>query len=254
MAGALLGLLMLVTRRTRRQLALDTGHDLSRLLQGALQQPEAFRSVPAVFQRPLVPTARGRALSLDEARALASQGHLYRTRGHELARRAVVGGAHVLEDSSPEARTVADALGAIDLDPWDPILADADASETPLLTAVNAALRDADERLHVLAVAGASEEVKSLDLAPPAPARHPLAPPPRRRRRPRQPVDPRRRGGHADPPPRRRLQRPRLPLRAPRPGRRTPRADPPPRRPRGHPRGRPVTTELLHHAIREAAS
>ena len=167
MAGALLGLLMLVTRRTRRQLALDTGHDLSRLLQGALQQPEAFRSVPAVFQRPLVPTARGRALSLDEARALASQGHLYRTRGNsELARRAVVGGAHVLEDSIPEARTVADALGAVDLDPWDPILADSDASETPLLTAINAALRDADERLHVLAVAGASEEVKSLDLAP----------------------------------------------------------------------------------------
>ena len=167
MAGALLGLLMLVTRRTRRQLALDTGHDLSRLLQGALQQPEAFRSVPAVFQRPLVPTARGRALSLDEARALASQGHLYRTRGNsELARRAVAGGAHVLEDSIPEARTVADALGAVDLDPWDPILAESDASATPLLTAVNAALRDADERIHVLAVAGASEEVKSLDLAP----------------------------------------------------------------------------------------
>ena len=165
MAAAALGLILLVARRTRRNVALEPGHDLSRLLQGALQQPEAFRSVPAVFQRPLVPTARGRALSLDEARALASQGHLYRTRGRsELARRAVAGGAHVLEDSIPEARAVADALGAIDLDPWETILAVP--AETPLLTAVNAALQAADERLHVIAIPGAGEDVKSLDLAP----------------------------------------------------------------------------------------
>ena len=147
------------------QVALEAGHDLSRLLQGALQQPEAFRSVPAVFQRPLVPTARGRALSLDDTRALAGKGQLYRTRGgSDLARRAVAGGAHVLEDSVPEARAVADALGAIDLDPWDRLLAGA--RETPLLTAVNAALRGADERLHVIAAAGLGEEVRSLDLQP----------------------------------------------------------------------------------------
>lgn len=169
MATALLGLVALIARRTRRHVALETGHDLSRLLQGALQQPEAFRSVPAVFQRPLVPTASAsgarRALSLDEARALAGHGHLYRTRStSELARRAVAGGAHVLEDSVPEARAVADALGAIDLDPWDPLLADT--RETPLLAAVNAALRAADERLHVIAVPGSGEEIKSLDLAP----------------------------------------------------------------------------------------
>lgn len=165
LAAALLGLALLVTRRTRRHVALESSLDLSRLLQGALQQPEAFRSVPAVFQRPLVPTARGRAISLDEARALASHGHLYRTHGPcELARRAVAGGAHVLEDSVPEARAVADALGAIDLDTWATILTEA--AETPLLAAVNAALRAADERLHVFAVAGTSEDVKSLDLTP----------------------------------------------------------------------------------------
>ena len=165
MASALLGLALLVARRTRRHVALETSHDLSRLLQGALQQPEAFRSVPAVFQRPLVPTSRGRAISLDEARALAGHGHLYRTRGaSELARRAVKGGAHVLEDSIPEARAVADALGAIDLDPWDPILTNP--AETPLIAALNAALRRADERLHVIGVSGTSEDVKSLDLTP----------------------------------------------------------------------------------------
>jgi transglutaminase-like putative cysteine protease len=165
LVGALLAFAVVLARRTRRQVALEVGHDLSRLLQGALQQPEAFRSVPAVFQRPLVPTARGRALSLDDARALAGKGQLYRTRGSsDLARRAVAGGAHVLEDSVPEARAVADALGATDLDPWDRLLAGA--GETPLLTAVNTALRGADERLHVIAADGLGEEVRSLDLQP----------------------------------------------------------------------------------------
>ena len=163
--SGLLGLGLLLARRTRRHVALEVGHDLSRLLQGALQQPEAFRSVPAVFQRPLVPTARGRAISLDDARALAGKGQLYRTRSSsEVARRAVAGGAHVLEDRVPEARAVADALGAIDLDPWDRMLAAA--RETPLLAAVNAAIRDAEERLHVIAADGLGEEVRSLDMAP----------------------------------------------------------------------------------------
>jgi transglutaminase-like putative cysteine protease len=164
LAGAL-AIAWLIARRTRRKLALEQGHDLSRLLQGALQQPEAFRSVPDVFQRPLVPTAGGRALSLDEARALAGKGRLYRTRGgSELARRAVAGGAQVLEDGVPEARAVADALGAVDLDPWDRLLAAP--AETPLLAAVNAALKAAGERLRVVSGPGPAEEVRSLDLQP----------------------------------------------------------------------------------------
>ena len=165
LAVAGLGLLTLLLRRTRREVALEVGHDLSRLLQGALQQPEAFRSVPDVFQRPLVPTAGGAALSLDAARALAGKAQLYRTRtSPELARRAIAGGAHVLEDSVPEARAVADALGAVDLDPWDILLASA--GESPLLSAINAALRAAGERLTVLSGPGFAEEVRSLDLQP----------------------------------------------------------------------------------------
>ena len=184
LAGALLGLVVALARRTRRQVALELGHDLSRLLQGALQQPEAFRGVPAVFQRPLVPTARGPAISLDDARALAGKGRLYRTRdGSDLARRAVAGGARVLEDRVPEARAVADALGAIDLDPWDRMLAAAPtaplaavaapaADDAPalalasLLAAINAAIRATGERLVVIAAQGLTEEVRSLDLQP----------------------------------------------------------------------------------------
>ena len=134
-------------------------------MQGALQQPEAFAAVPAVFQRPLVPTAGGPAISLDDARALAGKSRLYRSRsGSDLASRAVAGGARVLEDSVPEARAVADALGAIDLDPWDRMLAAA--VDSPLLTALNAALRAAGERIVVIAAAGLGEEVRSLDLQP----------------------------------------------------------------------------------------
>ena len=163
--GGLLGLALLLARRTRRAVALEVGHDLSALLQGALQQPEAFAGVPAVFQRPLVPTAGGPAISLDDARALAGKSRLYRSRsGSDLATRAVAGGARVLEDSVPEARAVADALGAIDLDPWDRMLAAAVAS--PLLIAVNAALKAAGERLVVIAASGLGEEVRSLDLQP----------------------------------------------------------------------------------------
>lgn len=163
--GGLLGLALLLARRTRRAVALEVGHDLSALLQGALQQPEAFAAVPAVFQRPLVPTAGGPAISLDDARALAGKSRLYRSRsGSDLATRAIAGGARVLEDSVPEARAVADALGAIDLDPWDRMLAAAIAS--PLLTAVNTALKLAGERLVVIAATGLGEEVRSLDLQP----------------------------------------------------------------------------------------
>jgi len=163
--GGLLGLGLMLARRTRREVALEVGHDLSRLLQGALQQPEAFAAVPAVFQRPLVPTAGGPAISLDDARALAGKSRLYRSRsGSDLATRAIAGGARVLEDRVPEARAVADALGAIDLDPWDRMLAAAIAS--PLLTAVNAALKAAGERLVVIAATGLGEEVRSLDLQP----------------------------------------------------------------------------------------
>lgn len=160
-----LGLLVLGLRGwTRRELVLDESGDLSRLLQGALQQPEVFRAVPAVFERPLVPTLDGRGISLARAKLLAGLGRLFRSAGRSpLALDALAGGAVVLGDSN-EGRAVADALGAIDLDLWDMLLAGA--TETPLLTAAAARLQGSGERWQVLgSEALGSEEVRSIDLA-----------------------------------------------------------------------------------------
>src|SRR5690606_23639693 len=101
-----------------------------------------FQAVPAVFERPLVPTAAGRALSLSQAKRLAARGRLYRTRQRApLAIAALAGDAAVLDDARPEARAVADALGATDLDLWDGLIAGA--KETALLAAVSARLSEA---------------------------------------------------------------------------------------------------------------
>ncbi|MCY1061359.1 transglutaminase domain-containing protein [Nannocystis sp. SCPEA4] len=156
----------LLRERTRRRVALDASGDLSRLLQGALQQPEVFQAVPAVFERPLVPTAAGGALSLAQAKRLAARGRLYRTRRRSpLAADALAGDAAVLDDERAEARAVADALGATDLDLWDALLAGAE--ETELLAAVSARLVASGEPWRVLASASlGSEELRSLDLAP----------------------------------------------------------------------------------------
>jgi hypothetical protein len=167
LAAATLALAAVALRgRTRRQLALDASGDLSRLLQGALQQPEVFRAVPAVFERPLVPTASGGALSLAQVKALAGRGRLFRTRRRaQLALDARIGDAAVLDDQSPEAKAVADALGAIDLDFWDMLLGTA--RTTPLLDAVTARLRETGEAWQVLASPSlGSEELRSVDLAP----------------------------------------------------------------------------------------
>ncbi|WAS94354.1 sacsin N-terminal ATP-binding-like domain-containing protein [Nannocystis punicea] len=162
-AVALFGLLR---ERTRRRVALDASGDLSRLLQGALQQPEVFQAVPAVFERPLVPTAAGGALSLSQAKRLAARGQLYRTRRRSpLAVDALAGDAAVLDEERPEARAVADALGATDLDLWDAVLATT--GETDLLKAMSARLTASGEPWTVLASPSlGSEELRSLDLAP----------------------------------------------------------------------------------------
>ncbi|MEZ4429426.1 MAG: transglutaminase-like domain-containing protein, partial [Nannocystaceae bacterium] len=168
---ALLLLLLLARQSTRRQIAVDREQDLAGLLQGALQQPDAFRAMPAVFQRPLIPLADGKAISLDRARALAATGALLRTGRRvsgvdgttHLTADAIAGGATVLDDTSPEGQAVADALGAIDLDEWDGLLADA--RTTPLLDAVNHHFVTSGERWRVLASQALSVPLKSIDLA-----------------------------------------------------------------------------------------
>ena len=163
----LLGLagLSLVGGRTRRAMKLDAGADLSRLLQGVLQQPGAFGNVQALFTRPLVPLIDGDAISLNRARELAGVGRLYRTEQRPtMARKAVKAGASVVDVHLPEGRTVADALGAVDLDRWAKWL-DESWSDA-LADSVNAALRARSENLGLRIGRELPGEVSMLDLGP----------------------------------------------------------------------------------------
>lgn len=156
-------MLTLVGGRTRRAFKLDDSADLSRLLQGALQQPGAFGAMSALLYRPLVPLVSRGAISLQRARELAAKGRLYRTLGRPpLAMKASRAGSAVLDTRSPEGQTVADALGAVDLDHWDARLA---ASwTTPLVDEVNQVLRRRRERWSLRVAPEVSGRIAALDL------------------------------------------------------------------------------------------
>ena len=171
--GSLLLLLLLLLRRTRRTVALEPSTDLSELLQGVLQHPESFRALPAVFQRPLIPVAGGPALSIEEAREMASEGRLFRTRVRsKLAEEAIRSRTRVLDENVPEARTVADALGAIDLDVWERLLGSGESS--PLLSAVNRHLEQIGEPWWVVVAEAPRGGARTLDLGRLGLRRHPL--------------------------------------------------------------------------------
>jgi hypothetical protein len=151
--AALAGLVALLLGRTRRTVRIDDRHELSRLLQGALQHPEAFRDVPAVFHRGLVPLARNAPASLAEVWHLASKGRLYRTRGAcPLATQAAGRGLRVVDTRSDAGRVVADALGAVDLDAWQALLRRS--RRTPLLESAAARLARFGEPLDLRVVRG----------------------------------------------------------------------------------------------------
>ncbi len=160
-----LGVWLIAGSRTRRAIKLDDSADLSRLLQGVLQQPGAFNHVSALFHRPLVPLCDGSAISLHRARELSALGRLYRTRDRSsLATRAIRSGAAVLDDATAEGRTVADALGAVDLDRWSAL---AERSRTDgLITGINAALRNRREEWFVRTAVEANGPLSVLDLRP----------------------------------------------------------------------------------------
>jgi hypothetical protein len=162
---AMLAMVALMRGRTRRDTKLDDSADLSRLLQGVLQQPGAFGHMSALFHRPLVPLVGGRAISLQRARELASRGRLYSSNIRaSLAGRAARAGAAVLDVHAPEGRTVADALGAVDLDRWDGRLGTSWSS--PLIDAVNRALAHTGEPWSVRLSQQVTGGVASIDLAP----------------------------------------------------------------------------------------
>ncbi len=160
---ALLGVSL--SRRTARRFSLDEGGDLSSLLQGALAQPAAFRHLPSLFYRRLIPLRGGSAISLNRARALASEGRLYAGREQtELSRSARRRGVTVLDADTREARTVAASLGATDLDRWGRRLERA--IEVPVLGVVAAYLREHNERWRCAAMRGLGDKVATLDLSP----------------------------------------------------------------------------------------
>ncbi len=153
----------MASTRTARALKLDDTPDLSRLLLGVLQQPGAFAQMSALFTRPIVPCVGGGALSVNRARELAAQGRLYASASRpSLARRAVEAKAIVLDATTPEGRTVADSLGAIDLDRWAIWLDRATAH--PLTHAVNAVLKERGEDWSVWFGPDMPSSVTVLDL------------------------------------------------------------------------------------------
>lgn len=168
LGSGLLGLGLLgasLVHRTARKVSLDEGGDLSSLLQGALAQPGAFRHLPSLFHRRLIPTRGGSPISLTRARSLASRGGLYvGAEQTELSRRAARRGVTMLDADSPEGRTVAAALAATDLDRWGHRMARGQA--TPLLQALAQHLREQGERWLISAVKGLGDPVATLDLRP----------------------------------------------------------------------------------------
>jgi len=159
----LLGTWPLLRHRTRRAIKLDRGADLSKLLQGVLQQPSAFGNSSALFNRPLVPLMRGGAISLHRARQLAAAGRLYGTeRRPWLAKRASRAGAAVIDLRLPEGRTVADALGAIDLDRWSNWIEQSFADR--LVERVNQSTRSRGEDWGIRLACNLPGEIAVLDL------------------------------------------------------------------------------------------
>ncbi|MCH9686899.1 MAG: ATP-binding protein [Deltaproteobacteria bacterium] len=163
LALAFLAAIIVLSSRTRRAFKLDHSADLSRLLQGVLQQPGAFGAMSALLYRPLVPLVGRGPVSLQRARELAAKGRLYRTATRPpLANRASRAGAAVLDTRSPEGRTVADALGATDLDEWDERLASS--WTTALIDEINRLLRRRSERWSLRVAPKIPGRIAALDL------------------------------------------------------------------------------------------
>jgi hypothetical protein len=136
--------------------------DLTELLRGAAIHPEAFARVDPLFRRPVVPTLRGRPVSLDRIQAAAERGVLAcGSKDSHLAARAASAGGLVLDVGEPRGEAVAGAFGAIDLDHWQQVL-DGARSE-PVAERVEEAFADAGEPCRVRISSGVGEEMSVLD-------------------------------------------------------------------------------------------
>lgn len=146
---------------TRRRFHLDERQDATDLLKGAMQRPEAFRHISAIFHSRLVPVIGSRNISLLQAWDLAASGRLYRSDGStDLGRRAAKR-LRVLDDTQPEGRAVAVSLGAVDLDYWDTLLARS--SVPPLFARLNRYLKRQGETWALRLGSGLGELVLTID-------------------------------------------------------------------------------------------
>lgn len=143
-------------RRRRRIVRLAPDQDVAVLVQGALQRPEAFREVPSLYRRRLLPLLDGRHASLAEAWDRTQTRRLFRSAGRsDLARQVAKDGGWVLDTRRLEARAAADALGAVDLDEWGAFLGRS--RKSALLAAVDRAVGSLGESWDVRAVTGLAE-------------------------------------------------------------------------------------------------
>ncbi len=136
--------------------------DLAGLLQGALARPEAYREMPSLFARRVVPVLGASAISLDRARSLSHRGRLAVSfRSSKLALRAAKNGLPVIDGSRPEGEAVASTLGAIDLDRWDGIVRRSEAH--PVTEDLERAAAGVGEIWKVIIGSGLADEVVVLD-------------------------------------------------------------------------------------------
>lgn len=115
---------VVVARRSwRRSLHPGDGSDLSELLRGAAERPQAFARIRPLFNRRVVPLLERPPISLTQARDGLRRGRLGSgSRTSRLAVAAAGAGGMVIDGGSREGRVVAEALGAVDLDRWQEIL------------------------------------------------------------------------------------------------------------------------------------
>ncbi len=115
---------VVVARRSwRRRLHPGDGSDLSELLRGAAERPQAFARIRPLFNRRVVPLLERPPISLAQARDGLRRGRLGSgSRTSRLAVAAAAAGGMVIDSGSRQGRVVAEALGAVDLDRWQEIL------------------------------------------------------------------------------------------------------------------------------------
>jgi hypothetical protein len=163
-AFVLAGAVALVVRRRAAGFRFGGGGepDLPGLLRGALNRPDAFAEVPALFSRRLVPRVGGSATTLVSARRLADRGRLTAgSRSSNLARRAAAAGVPPIDTDRPEGAAVARVLGAVDLDRWSSLLERGDGN--PVAARLTSAASAAGERWTVVVGVWRSGEASVLD-------------------------------------------------------------------------------------------